>query len=137
MHVPTGESSTMEFERALANIAGHWAQVRQDNGEPSLRVLAARTGLSTATIHRALQGKKFPKWQVVQGILIACGVREEEIPRWRGQWAAVRRLKDSAVDPLAPLPTAVQPEPAGGCPTCGALIIDLEQHERWHNRDAG
>jgi hypothetical protein len=70
---------------------------RRDRGYPSYAVIstaAKRAGepyYSTATICRALSGRRLPKWSVVKAFLRGCepDITQEELDGWLERWAAV------------------------------------------------
>jgi hypothetical protein len=79
---------------------------RRHGGDPSLRDMVrtienqpARTGIrqvSAATLGRALTGDKFPKWWVVEGLLVACRADQSTTVyrKIRKAWLEVAELID-------------------------------------------
>ncbi|WP_330296095.1 helix-turn-helix domain-containing protein [Streptomyces sp. NBC_00503] len=77
----------------------------------SLRELQRRTGLPHTTIAHALQPERpsLPPWDRVRALLVAFGVPEAALPRWKEAWTRLRLSPDGhtgpapAGDPQAPL----------------------------------
>ncbi|NHI18074.1 hypothetical protein H9L10_04195 [Phycicoccus endophyticus] len=75
--------------RAVEGFAGVLADLREDAGRPSFRVLAGRSGaISHTTLHEASQGRRLPSWETTVEYVRACGA---DPAGYRGRWEAARR----------------------------------------------
>ncbi len=66
----------------MADFAQQLRLLRQ-HAALTLRQLAGRTGLSTATLSVAASGRKLPTWEVARAYVQACGGDTDE---WRVRW---------------------------------------------------
>lgn len=102
----TGQRETERFAAALESL-------RQENGAPSFRALAARSGcISHSTLHEATKGSRMPTWETTREFVAALGV---EPGPWRERWeSAAERIREErrARGSLAvPCPSETEPEP--------------------------
>ena len=74
----------------------------REHSELTLRALAARTGLSTATLSAAEAGRRLPSWKVSRSFVQACS---GDLDDWQERWENADRL--SALRP-APRPADVR-----------------------------
>ncbi len=83
---PTVAASAAEFMQLLRTLRV-WA------GNPSLAVLAKRTGVGRTTLHDCLTGKRtgLPPLDTLRRLVSACGCPPEEVTKWTVAW---RRLQD-------------------------------------------
>jgi lambda repressor-like predicted transcriptional regulator len=74
--------NTISADGPVADFAQQLRLLRQHAGL-TLRQLAARTGLSTATLSVAASGRKLPTWEVARAYVQACGGDTDD---WRVRW---------------------------------------------------
>jgi lambda repressor-like predicted transcriptional regulator len=74
--------NTISASGPVADFAQQLRLLRQ-HAALTLRQLAARTGLSTATLSVAAAGRKLPTWEVTSAYVQACG---GDIDDWRLRW---------------------------------------------------
>ncbi|TWP52498.1 ATP-binding protein [Lentzea tibetensis] len=88
---PSAVRTVQEFANQL-RLLKIWA------GNPSLRQLERRSGLPRSTVADALNVKRhhLPSFEVLRGFVRACGVTDQDAPRWEAVW---RRLQAGAVAP--------------------------------------
>jgi hypothetical protein len=134
----TSTTRREDVEAAVRRFARELRVVRRHAGDPPFRALARRMSFSVSTLTRALSGEKFPKWPVVEALLEACRADAATRASMKRSWCAVAEMRTPIGDELD---LHLDPDPATGsvteaagheCDTCGALVIDEEQHERWH-----
>ncbi|WP_436773710.1 helix-turn-helix domain-containing protein [Yinghuangia sp. YIM S09857] len=121
--------------------------------------IADRSGkgarLSNGTLSRVLNGSVEASWPFTEAFLDALGMDPHTIQAvWLPRWIAMRDALDPLGEPLggpphgttapslpnpasaAPVNGAPVPTPAHaaqvGCPACGLLVADAEQHLKWH-----
>ncbi|RAO03068.1 helix-turn-helix domain-containing protein [Micromonospora noduli] len=63
-------------------------QLRFRQGNPSVRRLAAQTGLSAATVSRVFAGPSLPGWDSVQYVIKALNGSDADLRRCRAAWVA-------------------------------------------------
>jgi Ig-like domain from next to BRCA1 gene len=67
-------------------FAAQLRQLRLEAGNPSFRVMAARSRtVSHTTLHEAAKGSRFPTWTTTETFVTACG---GEVDVWRARWIA-------------------------------------------------
>lgn len=81
----------------VGDFARHLRLLRQQSGL-SLRQLAERTGLSTATLSQAQGGQELPTWRVARAFVQACGGNTGD---WHERWQNASRFSE--------VPPAAQP----------------------------
>jgi lambda repressor-like predicted transcriptional regulator len=74
--------NTIGADGPVADFAQQLRLLRQ-HAALTLRQLAARTGLSTATLSVAASGRKLPTWEVARAYVQACGGDTDD---WRVRW---------------------------------------------------
>lgn len=74
--------NTITASGPVADFAQQLRLLRQ-HAALTLRQLAARTGLSTATLSVAASGRKLPTWEVARAYVHACGGDADD---WRVRW---------------------------------------------------
>jgi transcriptional regulator with XRE-family HTH domain len=74
--------NTISASGAVADFAQQLRLLRQ-HAALTLRQLAARTGLSTATLSVAASGRRLPTWEVARAYVRACGGDTDD---WRVRW---------------------------------------------------
>ena len=74
--------NTISASGPVADFAQQLRLLRQ-HAALTLRQLATRTGLSTATLSVAASGRKLPTWEVARAYVQACG---GDIDDWRVRW---------------------------------------------------
>lgn len=87
----------LDAVRTLDDLVDLLCHVRTLAGEPSFRNLETRTKstptfVSKTVVGEILGGKRFPKMDVMEALLQACGVPEDDLQPWRQAW---RRLAPS------------------------------------------
>ena len=101
----------------LQRLAG---ELRRLRGERTYRELAAKTGLSIATLQNAAAGKTVPTWRVTCAFAAGCGRDAGPIRRlWEDALAAAGRPLPGAKPPAEP------PIPRPGEVTSAAQFLDL------------
>ncbi|MFD2418661.1 helix-turn-helix domain-containing protein [Amycolatopsis pigmentata] len=125
-----------DFVENLLMFATDLRWVRRLAGDPPYRKLSRQLKYSPATITRNLGGNKLPSWEFVRGFLQACDVDIATIDEvWKARWIVLANHVDPIGDRNMPEPAHAAPQavPAGtGCAECGAWVVDLETHARWH-----
>ncbi|GAA2321005.1 hypothetical protein Scani_01780 [Streptomyces caniferus] len=76
-----GDAST-----SALTFASRIGELHERAGRPPLRELAQRTGVSAPTLSRALSGEKVPSWRVVEMIMSAFTVDDDDREALRGLW---------------------------------------------------
>src|ERR1700759_318620 len=79
---------TINATGPVPDFAQQLRLLRQEAGL-TLRQLAARTGLSAATLSVAASGRELPTWKVTSAYVQACGADPED---WRVRWEHSARL---------------------------------------------
>jgi transcriptional regulator with XRE-family HTH domain len=74
--------NTISMDGPVADFARQLRLLRR-HAALTLRQLAAKTGLSTATLSVAAAGRRLPTWSVTQAYVQACGA---DIGDWRARW---------------------------------------------------
>ncbi|WP_406209316.1 Scr1 family TA system antitoxin-like transcriptional regulator [Streptomyces decoyicus] len=67
-------------------FASRIGEIHKRAGGPPLRELSRRTGVSASTLSRALSGEKIPSWRVVEMIMSAFAVDDDDREALRGAW---------------------------------------------------
>ncbi|MEO7196087.1 MAG: hypothetical protein ABIZ05_14960 [Pseudonocardiaceae bacterium] len=91
-----------EVTAAVQKFSLQLRAVRRRAGDPSLRDMVyrvdnepAKSGLkpvSVSTLGRALVGKKFPKWWVVEGLLVACRADDTTREKVQSAWYVIAEM---------------------------------------------
>ncbi|MFI0820778.1 helix-turn-helix domain-containing protein [Streptomyces sp. NPDC021098] len=71
----------------LVDFASALRALRARAGEPTLAEIAQRSGVCTASLSDAHNGRALPTWRTVQGYVRACG---GDPALWRSRWEGVR-----------------------------------------------
>jgi transcriptional regulator with XRE-family HTH domain len=87
--------NTISMDGPVADFARQLRLLRR-HAALTLRQLAAKTGLSTATLSVAAAGRKLPTWDVTQAYVQACGADTDD---WRARWKHAAWLSRRAVAP--------------------------------------
>ena len=97
---------TINATGPVADFAQQLRLLRQETGL-TLRQLAARTGLSAATLSVAASGRELPTWKVTRTYVQACGADPDD---WRMRWEQSARL---SWRPRGPWPAGNRSELSG------------------------
>lgn len=125
-----------DFVENLITFATDLRWARRLAGDPPYRKLSRQLMYSPATITRNLSGAKLPSWEFVHKFLRVCDVDTAAINgTWKARWIGLANQVDPISDKSLPEPAGAQHQevPEGtGCTECGAWVVDLEVHARWH-----
>jgi hypothetical protein len=90
----------------LQSLAYDLRKLRVENGSPTYRVLARRTGYSASTLSEAAGGTRKPTLDV---LLAYVGALNGDPDEWRARWSALESSSTSEPPPVTPRPRRWSP----------------------------
>ncbi|MFD7262668.1 helix-turn-helix domain-containing protein [Streptomyces sp. NPDC059874] len=127
------EQSVAPAGQAQGALADELRSLHQKSGGPSLRALAATSGLTASSVSRAMSGISLPTWETTAKLAEALGATGDELGVLKGVWERAQATR--ALTGPAGLRGTVLKELFGSAASC-AFPGCTESLVRWHRGEA-